>query len=319
MRRSCSGFTLIELMAAAAATVLIAALTLQTTSRALANWEQARERLMLDMRAERVLDELEQELAAMCPSSDGAAWCVATVLPSTAETGARESWSGRTKPSGTESLRLTDATSPEALRFGQRGMWVRWFATLPDTNADERTLSAPRAISWRLVRMAGAEGGRYGLARASLPPGGENSCFASGFDLLADAYRRGSARATAGGRLYAVGSADVVFPDVIDFGICLYRRDANGALGRIFPTVSAEGHTFAATVKRGRVPPDDPAAIMVTEVPDAAEICIRVLTAEGVRGVNAFEQGRIDGGWWKWAMAHSRVYTRRVSFPCRPL
>ena len=65
----------------------------------------------------------------------------------------------------------------------------------------------------------------------------------------------------------------------------------------------------------------------IDEVPEEAEIMIRVLTDEGAAQIAAFETGRLTlpAGrsaaqyWWDIAVAKSQVFTRRIVLRAQPL
>ncbi|MBL9194339.1 MAG: prepilin-type N-terminal cleavage/methylation domain-containing protein [Opitutaceae bacterium] len=240
-------------------------------------------------------------------------------------------------------------------RFGQAGLWLRLFTVPPDSNDRLSNHSAPRAVAYQLIRRrvtgaATSSGGaeaplRYVLYRSTARPFGPtwpetNSTFASGYDLfrsgVAPDYNEGDAS-----RIDQVGNLrtprrfeQVLAQHVIDFGVRVWVRDETGRRVIAFPARDARGRDrrgFAGTVRDGRG--SRPAAVpsgwaelggsgddLAYGVPERMDLCLRLLTEEGARVIEAFERGRVRGApgeredetWWALARRHSTVFTRTV-------
>lgn len=332
-------FTLVELlMALVVSGILVAALT-AAARHLLQAWQETAGRLEQGRRAEQILDTLARDLEALCFRRDGGVWFAATLQrspqPPRGEAGLVDAeWSGRVKPpDGVES----DAGSSLALnpadedamdtRFGQAGLWIRFFTVQPDSNDSLVNHSAPRAVGYQLVRRrvtasASSSGGaqsplRYVLYRATARPFGPgwpetNSTFASGYDLfradatpdynVADASRIDQVGNLRAPRRYE----QILAQNVIDLGVRVWTRDERGGLRPVFPDRDAGGRDvrgFAATVQDGRW--RSPAAVppgwmeeggtrdaLARGIPERIDVWVRLLTEEGARVIEAFERGR---------------------------
>ncbi|AKC81673.1 hypothetical protein IMCC26134_00770 [Verrucomicrobia bacterium IMCC26134] len=140
--------------------------------------------------------------------------------------------------------------------------------------------------------------------------------------------------------------------NVIDFGVRFWRKGAGGALELQFPAnvsfavpkPDQKNIAFLATSL-------DAAAITPAEktflglgggdtfnlgYPDFADIVLRVLTDEGARIIEAYENGNLtappkpaastlttaqwqDAYWWTLALEHSKVFVERIPITARPL
>lgn len=242
-------------------------------------------------------------------------------------------------------------------RFGQAGVWFRFLAAHPDAQSSLHNLSAPRAVGYQIVRRrvsasAGASTGsdvpvRYLLYRSSARPASDtwddaDSTFAVGYGLFSTGappnYNQGDAS-----RIDNVGNLrtprryeQVLGNNVIDFGVrCWVRDEASGGIVERFPMKMPERtpvRCFAATVRDGRLrpavlPPPVGAgpAMQADEMtygfPARIDVLVRILTEEGARVLEAFENGRVaraaefddDGAyWWFLAAKHSHVYVTSI-------
>ncbi|HLP01693.1 MAG TPA: hypothetical protein VK163_06680, partial [Opitutaceae bacterium] len=243
---------------------------------------------------------------------------------------------GAANPGGAESSLALEPNSGriEDCRFGMAGVWLRFVTNVPDRNAQPGDTSAPRVVSYQVIRrtVSGAAGSaqRYALFRAEVrpyaddSPARERSSFTVGFDVFALPYNA----ASGGGNLGDAGTVrrprrDLLLAnDVIDFGVRFVRRDPNAPGGErvLFPAVNGNLGFAATTDTTARPPnPDVAASAMSYGFPTEAELLVRVLTEEGARQIEALEAGRLAGpGWWEIALAHSVVLTRRVTLEAAP-
>ena len=349
------GFTLLELLLAATLTALLAALVLATMAGVMSHWNRTAGRLSAAAAAQLGLDQLAQDLQAAVFRADGNVWLAASVLPDTSLSGqwrvaavAAQGKPGNSHP-GTLSLA---ASSADAMRFGVAGVWLRFFTTKADTNADAADLPAPAAVGYQIVRQnitsSAASEQRYLLFRAEVrrtkTAGGAPGTFEAGYDLNptampATAYMTPSATAGDPGNLSRPPLGSALVDNVIDFGLRLYVREGGG-LRLVFPAAPAE---LGGAPPCGTATPLSPPSIETQHYsqsipptasdhyrhafPEVAELMIRVLDDEGGRILAAYEAGDLHPPagvaaadyWWVLAAAHSRVITRRVAVPSRPL
>ncbi|MFT3828438.1 MAG: hypothetical protein QM691_01905 [Opitutaceae bacterium] len=341
-----AAFTLVELLVASAVTVVLAGLMIAMLTQLARTWARAGGGLSARQEADHALDVLTRDLQSAIMRRDGRVWLAATVQPD--QSGAGDaggtlgSWSppvrkpGAADPGTAESsLGLEPASGRiEDCRFGMAGVWLRFVTNIPDRNAQPGDTSAPRVVSYQLVRRAvsAAAGSaqRYALFRAEVrpyadeSPARERSAFAVGFDVFAAGYN-----ATAGGGNLGDGGTvrrprrDLLLAnDVIDFGVRFLRRDPIAPDGArvLFPAANGSVGFAATTDATARPPnPDVAAGAMSHGFPSEAEVLVRVLTEEGARQIEALEAGRSVGrGWWEIALAHSVVLTRRVTLEAVP-
>lgn len=336
-----SAFTLVELMVAlmvaGALVALISAITIQAAS----VWQRLSGRIATRAQADLIFDRIAQDIEGAVFKRDGNVWMAAT-FQSAPQVGrgdasmADAAWEGRVKPAaespGDPSSSLYVPAEGEPLsksRFGQAGVWFRFFTTQPDAQSSLHNLSAPRAVGYQIVRRrltASATAPtnshtpvRYLLYRSSARPANDDwddrdSTFGVGYDLFSSStppnYNRGDA-----GRIDNVGNLrtprryeQVLGNNVIDFGVrCWVREDATGKLVQRFPMRMPERtpvRGFAATVNDGRlrpaaIPPTVGtestfgAADMAYGFPSRIDVMVRILTEEGARMIEAFESGRV--------------------------
>jgi hypothetical protein len=352
--------------AMAVAGVLVGVLA-AAARQALSAWQEATSRVTQRRQADGALEMLARDLESALIRRDGSVWLAATLQrspqPARGDGGVVDAdWTGRVKPpEGTAgaagaSLHLYPKSGDvDDLRFGQAGLWLRFFTVQPDSNDRLSNHSAPRAVAYQMIRRrvtgaATSAGGvdaplRYVLYRSTARPFGPswpetNSTFASGYDLfragVAPDYNEGDAS-----RIDQVGNLrtprrfeQVLAQHVIDFGVRVWVRDETGRRRVAFPARDARGRDrrgFAGTVRDGRgsqpaaVPPgwaglggsgDD----LAYGIPERMDLCLRLLTEEGARVIEAFERGRVRGApgesesetWWALARRHSTVFTRTV-------
>ncbi|MDD2765678.1 MAG: hypothetical protein PHE83_17080 [Opitutaceae bacterium] len=341
-------FTVIELLVAAALTALLAALVLAAVSGLLNQWNRATGRLGAAAQARLVLDQLDQDLQGAILRTDGDVWLAVTVLPGTGLSGqwkpaavAAQAKPGNTHP---RTLNLAAPLLEEA-RFGVAGVWLRYFTTKPDTNADAAELSAPVAVGWQIIRRNvtanSASPQRYLLFRAEVrrtrTPGGAPGTFEAGYNLdpaaePATPYMNANGTAGDPGNLLRPPLGAAFADHVIDFGVRLFVREPGG-LRLIFPAQpAAENAAPAGGVLSAAAPPSletQHLACSVTPAagdyyrhafPDVIDVMLRVLTEEGARTIAACESGRLQppGGvaagdyWWTLAEANSYVFTARI-------
>ena len=163
-RAAFAGFTLVELLVAAAIAVLIAGMLIGLTTTTLTSWTRTQGVLTTENQARAALDWLERDLQGACFRADGNAWLVATVQT---DTGASGLWVNGTKPV-VASLNHAAVNLADA-RFGLAGVWLRFFTQAQV--AESRDLEGPVAVSYQIVRRSPTPAGsacRYLLYRAEV-------------------------------------------------------------------------------------------------------------------------------------------------------
>ena len=338
------GFTLVELLVASAITVVLAGIMVAILAQMARTWARASGGLTATQQAEQALDLLARDLQSAVLRRDGRVWLAATVQPD--QSGAVDSggslgtWSPAVRKPGAanpgtadSSLDLAPASGRiEDCRFGQAGVWLRLVTDVPDRNDTISGTSAPRVVSYQIVRravsaVAGASQ-RYALFRSEArpyaddSPARERSSWSVGFDVFAASYNGPSGGGNPGdaGTVRRPRRDLLLANEVIDFGVRLHRTAADGTRRTLFPT--GNGNLgFAATTDTSALPPNptSPVGAMSYGFPTEAELFVRVLTEEGARQIESLEAGRLTGTtWWAIAQAHSVVLTRWVALEASP-
>lgn len=347
------GFTIIELLVAVGVTALLVTLMINIVTTVLTNWNRTSGSLSSGNQARLVLDQISQDIQGAILKTDSNVWFAATVqatAPNTSTSGL--DWMGG-KPfdddasanvddedpfGATDSLRLVGAnTNLEDYRFGQGGVWLRFF-TIPsgDNSGTLKTISAPRAVSYQIVRrrVGGSESARvYQLFRSEVTP---DLTFDQGYDLSASGGYN-TAETTNEGSVENIRSPlpeQVIASGVVDFGVRIYVKDTNNTdpnsdMVEAFPidrTTSLLGSAlhdaFAATVSSTPVDQGGGSSIK-TGFPVVVEVMIRVLTPEGIRLLEVKEDpelsANISQSWWEIVEQNSYVYTRRIDLKASAL
>lgn len=326
------GFTLIELLVAAGITALLAVFISVIVRNVGATWSRASSRLGADAQARLVLDQISLDLQSAIYRDDGNVWMAVDVLNNT--TNAPGLWDntnanvGRIKPAGGLSLQMNVPNLADA-RFGQAGVWLRFFTTRRAANTNANTVSAPVAVGYQIIRRPTSINGPaatvprgYLLHRAEVRPATENNrpgTLEAGFNLDPNpaaptlySQRSAGPNPNNDGSVYgdpfglkAPGAnnpprnLDAVLADnVVDFGVRCYVRDAAapGGLRLVFPAADETGRLGnAATARlRGQLPPGTPVASdnFNLHFPDVVDVMVRVLTEEGVAALANVERNQ---------------------------
>lgn len=339
-----AAFTLVELLVASAITVVLAGIMLAVLAHMTRTWSRAAGGLLARQQAEQALDLLARDLQSALFRRDGRVWLVATIQPDQGGVGdaggSLGAWSpavpkpGAADPGTAESslaLELASGRTADC-RFGQAGVWLRAITQVSDNNEDVAGTSAPRAVSYQIVRRAvsstSGAARRYALFRSEVRPYGETSpslersTFAVGHDLLATAYNTSAGGTNNGdaGTIRRPRRDLLLANDVVDFGVRFWRRSADGTATLLFPTGNTN-RGFVVSTDSTALPtsPAVDAAATTHGFPTEAELFVRVVSEEGARQLESLENGQLDGaGWWEIALAHSVVLTRRVMLEVSP-
>jgi hypothetical protein len=222
-----------------------------------------------------------------------------------------------------------NAASLAEARFGQAGVWLRFFTTRRAANTGVSTVSAPVAVGYQIVRRPTSINGAaavvprgYLLHRAEVRPATENNrpgTLEAGFNLdptpaQPTLYSQRSPGSTSNNDGTAYGdpfglkvpgtntpprNLDAVIADnVIDFGVRCYVRDPNapGGLRLVFPAADEAGRlgNSAAARLRGQLPSGSPvtAENFNLHFPEVIDVMIRVLTDEGAAALANVERNQ---------------------------
>lgn len=296
--RTRRGFTLLELLVAVGITLLLAGLLLAATTNLLHGWRRAQGAATLAIESKLVLDQLERDFQAAIFRADGKTWFDGRILEGNqfSANGWVLTASGVLKPEA-ESIRPLPPGQPGMgsniadSRFGRSGMWLRFVTT----DYDSSTGNVPAAVSYQVVRRRIASSVdspiRYALFRGKL------SADQTFTELAGPIF---TASAPTG--LNAPSTTDVIATNVIDFGIWLSSRNANGQETVVYPVNNSSTSVSAS--------PTRPVIYAM----------VRILTEEGAAIIDAIESGRITmpgarspgEWWWEVAAANSRVFVRKI-------
>lgn len=336
MRRASSfrGFTLLEMLVAVTITLIIAGLMLAVTTNVLNLWRRSQAGHTQAATARQVFDLLEQDLQAAIHRRDANSWLAADILDSPGSL-SHHGWllgPGVMKPANGGSLLPLPAPAAggerllQDARFGLSGAWLRFVTTPVESGG-----SLPAVVAYRVARRpvtgepvsANPAAIRYALYRSAIS---NADTFAAGYDVLSSGYAStinnpSSASSTAyraARNVMNPSHANLLGPNVVDFGCWLYARNPDRTLRRIYPAGAGDSSHQAV----GSSTADD------TRYPEVADLMLRILTEEGATLLEAIEAGRVtrppaygtDAGWW-WGVveANSKVFTCRVEIKGRAL
>lgn len=336
MRRvsSLRGFTLLELLVAVTITLVIAGLMLAVTTNVLNLWRRSQAAHLQATTARQVFDLLEQDLQAAIHRRDANRWLAADILDSLGSLSNHGCLLGPgvMKPANGASLLSLPATESgserllQNARFGLSGIWLRFVTTNVESGG-----SLPTVVAYQIARrpVAGdpvatnAAAVRYSLYRSAISPA---DTFAAGYDVTSGGYASttnspsstSSTAYRAPRNVMNPSHANMLGPNVVDFGCWLYVRNPDRTLRRIYPASAGDSSHEAV----GSSTADD------TRYPEVADLMLRILTEEGATLLEAIEAGRVprppaygtDAGWW-WGVveANSKVFTCRVEIKGRAL
>lgn len=319
-----AGFTILELLVAATITALLAGFLVMLVGNVNIVWTRTSNRLSADAQARYILDQLTLDLQSAQFRDDGNVWFAADVLDRTSNTGFWQAAVANGKPTGTTSLQMTAANLADA-RFGQAGVWLRFFTTRRGANdttnatTSVATASAPVAVGYQIIRRftsvtATNQSTAYVLHRSEARPAATGTGAAArpgvleaGYNIRAAAYTTSTAAnnngSTAGDprSIQVPGAArtfdSVLANNVVDFGLRCYVRDATKPAGLrlVFPATDENGTTLS-NASNARIFSSLPSTTPATAanfnqvMPDVVDVMVRILTDEGARQIALFEQ-----------------------------
>ena len=265
----CRGFTIVELMVAAAITLVVLGFMVQITFSTLQTFDKVSGTLNSKTQAQLVFDYLRRDFSTLVWRRDGNVWLLATVQPDqTTINGDSNIGDADWKPTNPKpevktvgnpdsSLRLEKpgaVTAAKRLqpisdyRFGQAGVWLRFFTNqvTKDTSQPE-----PIAVAYQIVRIKPQPNSttremRYWLFRSAVRPAPTDSTTRSvlyaGFDLTDNSlngYNKNTSTNSGSGEPGGIRQPDrelLLANNVIDFGVRFWKRNpANGQDQLIFP------------------------------------------------------------------------------------
>ena len=260
-----AGFTIVELLVATAITLVVLGLMVQISFSVLGTFDKVTGTVTARTQASTVLRFLREDFQSIVWRRDGNVWLLATVQPDqvgAGQTGISDAdWdlSGAAaenpKPGrgalgdygkDLSSLRFDEQGSTgkwidlKEHRFGQAGVWLRFFTNRTTTSSDGDV--APIAVSYQIVRMpprSNSDEYRYLFFRSQVRSGRETtanpySVADAGFNLALNAqggYNRPNTpvatKNDAFGDSGSIRKPDrdaVIANNVIDFGVRFWRR-----------------------------------------------------------------------------------------------
>ena len=231
-------------------------------------------------------------------------------------------------------------------RFGLAGTWLRFFTQSPELDPQAKGDGAARAVSYQIIRygITGSSNSRkrYHLFRSdvsakntfeagyNLHPENDSWYGSDASNISVDPNFLGTPRVPSTlinpvieeGGDYLPTSFSLA-TNIIDFGIRAYHLEKNsfgtGNLVQIFPPIDQDSsgnllaEEFLATSHIPYQVITDPTFYLF---PDVVDVMVRVLSEEGARILESFENGDFPNmeevDWWSIAEEHSKVYFRRI-------
>jgi type II secretory pathway pseudopilin PulG len=267
-----AGFTIVELMVAAAITLVVLGFMVQITFSTLQTFDKVSGTLTSKSQAQLVFDYLRRDFSTLVWRRDGNVWLLATVQPDQTNINSGQGdakigdadWKPTNPKPGVKtagdpdsSLRLERpgaATPAKRLqpisdyRFGQAGVWLRFFTNQLTADTSQ---PAPIAVAYQIVRIkpqlqSTTREMRYWLFRSAVRPAPTDSTTRSvlnaGFDLTdntANGYNENTSTNSGIGEPGGIREPDrklLLANNVVDFGVRFWKRNpANGQEQLIFP------------------------------------------------------------------------------------
>jgi len=308
------GFTIIELLVAITVTLIISGVMIAFTSNLLSVYNRSSGRVTAMTQASLFLDQVTADLESIVLENNADTMLTIEIFPNAP---AGRGWVTPRKPVAGSLFVPNPAERPriDRHRFGQGGAEIRFFTAAPDVLGGGGT-GAVRAVnytmSYRGVVGPGTTPVQYMLFRSEVPA---DITFENGYNL--SDYTGSTLDDPDGGQvdnpLVVPDLDDILVPNVVDLGFRVWARDVNGNQALLFPEDNSD---LQYSLAISNVP--------ANQYPLAIEVMVRVLTSEGERLLRAVEDPTIpetatDEEWWGIVEEHSRVFSRLVRFPGRPL
>ncbi len=308
-----SAFTLIELLLAITLTAMFTVFLATWTLNAGHLYRGSTSLLDRSSRARLVMDLLTQDFqTALIRQRDDETWLAIDVLSDSSNSGRWITAPGE-KPGG-DSLELspqpnrdTDSIDPSDYRFGQAGMWLRFFCMPQDRDVFTQKSDTPgdiNAVGWQIIRTRPSPGAPddtagYQLFRTVVRA---DRTFDEGYHI--DQYK-GSTSSGEPGELKKPGEDSLVCGQVVDMGVIVMQRNEGGKLVEGFPNRDTSLPPLANN-KRYRAPQDG--------MPVRLDVYVRVLSQFGARELRAREQDHMEpDDWWHVVDRDGRIFMRSVN------
>lgn len=293
------GFTVIELLVAAAITIVLVGLLLAVTRGTLDLWQKSRDQSAANGQTKIALEIIARDLRSLIYREAGEVTLALDIVDAGGlgahgwrqdETAARKA--------DTVSI-LTPATDlsgrfRETARFGRGGVWLRLFTTDPRSGG-----GAPAMVSYQICRRPIS-----GPVNASNPPPVRYTLYRLSLSGE-DSFSRGCEVTAADSLLTLPNTDDALCDNVVDFGLWCYRENSDGTLTSLYP-VEPQDRDFRGANE---------------QFPDVVDVMLRVMTDHGAEQLAQMEAGRVvrpsayatnEDWWWGVVAEQSRVYTLRV-------
>ena len=308
-----AGFTLMEVLLAITLTAMFTAFLATWTLNAGRLYRGSTSLLDRSSRARLVMDLLTQDFqSALIRYRENETWLAIDVLTDGNNSGRWITAPGE-KPAG-DSLELapppdreTDKIDPADYRFGQAGMWLRFFCMPQDRDVFTDQHDTPgdiNAVGWQIIRTRPAPGAPedsagYQLFRTVVRA---DRTFDEGYQI--DQYS-GNTNPGEPGELKKPGENNLVCGQIVDLGVIVMQRNDDGQLVEGFPN----RHQSLPPLEdehRFRAPKDG--------MPERMDIYVRILSHFGARELRAREQEHLNAeDWWHVIDQDARIYTRSVN------
>jgi len=262
------GFTIVELMVAAAITLVVLGFMVQITFSTLQTFDKVSGTLTSKTQAQLVFDYLRRDFSSLVWRRDRNVWLLATVQPDQSGKGDTKITDANWQPTNPKpgvktagapdsSLRLEKPGAASAAqklqpisdyRFGQAGVWLRFFTNQVTADTSQ---AEPIAVAYQIVRIKPQSTStiremRYWLFRSAVRPSPTasttRSVLKSGYDLSdnsSNGYNNNIDPNTGNGEPGGIRQPDrelLLANNVVDFGVRFWRRNhATGQDVLLFP------------------------------------------------------------------------------------
>jgi len=305
------GFTILELIVAAAISTIMLLLAIGLATDVLDFWGRSQDKLSAHAQARVIMETLATDLESALFDREGT-WMAADILMNRENSGKWENpENSRQKPQDPRSLKLPQMMPPKPgprdFRFGAAGVWLRFFAQ-PVDGASSGDPGHLCAIAYQLIRRTPVDTNNplppsYNLYRSVVSSTNTIEEVIEDGGYAIDQFDGSSSARNAGEITTPHRTASLIGLNVIDFGIVLHSRDPMGHDRMIFPTPTENALSYRQDAGN---------------IPDSADIHLRILTEQGRQLIEAYESGKLISDdpdfWWKTALAHSETFSRRIYF-----
>jgi len=303
------GFTILELIVAAAISTVLLMLAISLSTDVLDFWGHSQSKLSSHAQARVILETLSTDLESAVFDNEGT-WMAADILTNRSNSGKwQDASSSLQKPQDSLEIDFDDENiRPVDYRFGAAGTWLRFFSQ-PMDGASSSDPGKLCAVAYQIIRRSPIDGSApsYNLYRSVVSATNtlDEAIEDGGYHI--DLFDGSSSQRNPGEVTTPNRTASLMGLNVVDFGILLYTQAPQGGLKRIFPN---QGQALSYRQNE-------------ETTPVAADIYLRILTEEGRQRIDAYEDGRIASDdpefWWNTVTQFSETFSRRVYFRSQAL